>query len=143
MSRRSRVFVIQALVFPCVASVLAFALMSLLLPFAPPEMALHWSENGTPAYGSPRQLLFVPLVTTAVSLVIWGIGPVPHPLGVQWPAAIGNAAVAFLNTVSIVFLFQAIFNTDGLNWLQSLFALVPSLLMLAFTVIWGVRNSED
>lgn len=70
MSRRSRAFVLPALVFPAVTAGLSAALMLVLLPLGPDAIVLHWSSKsdprwahsstgyGCPGAASPRRTTF-------------------------------------------------------------------------------------
>ena|SRR5690625_1610676 len=65
---------------------------------------MQWSGGGASRYAPPTELLFIPAIAMAVSVLIWAVAPTRKARDARFGLTIGNGVAAILNTSAVVLL---------------------------------------
>lgn len=104
MRRRSRRVILVALVLPGVLTLLTLAVMLWLLPQAPDSIVMQWSGDGASRSAPPSELLLMPVIAMATSVLIWVVGPMGTPRDARGALVTGGCVNTFMNSVAIAVL---------------------------------------
>lgn len=135
MRRGSRRAILVALVLPGVLTLVTLAVLLWLIPQAPAAIVMQWSGDGASRFAPPAELLFLPVIAMAASVLIWAVAPTGKPRDTRIGLIVGNGVNVALNSSAIALLASQRSGaaTEALPTAALALSLIPVALVVLIT----------